>query len=114
VVTGSLTTSGGLADELVAALAQCPAVRDILARLTVIEDVLRDREKPYYSVDEVAARFGRTSYTVRRWIAGGRLRATRLQEGGPRGRLLVPRDEVRRVEATGGTPAGVADEAVEK
>lgn len=75
--------------------------RTIIEKLQLIEDVLRAREKPYHSVEDVAQRYGRSAYTVRRWISEGRLKATRLRDGGPRGRLMIAREELTRLDGTG-------------
>jgi excisionase family DNA binding protein len=63
--------------------------------------LLQPRRKDYYRIEEVASLTGRSEYTVRRWVTEGKLRATRLAEGGPRGRLLVPREEMQRLISSG-------------
>lgn len=62
-------------------------IRDIRARLT-------EKLKEYYTVEEVAQLTGRTPYTVRRWIKGQRIQATRIAGTGPKGRLLISRSSV--------------------
>ena len=44
---------------------------------------------------------GRSCYTVRRWITEKKLTAIRLRDGGPRGKLLIPRSEIERLIAAG-------------
>jgi excisionase family DNA binding protein len=84
--------------------------------LDELRALLAPRRKDFYLVEEVAALAGRSEYTVRRWVAEGKLRATRLAEGGPRGRLLIPRAEMQRLIATGkgdGIPDTVIDQTDE-
>ncbi|MFO0815338.1 MAG: helix-turn-helix domain-containing protein [Gemmatales bacterium] len=71
------------------------------AKLTSLHELLRKNRKEHLTVQEVAELTGRSSYTVRRWILECRLTATRLSEGGPRGKLLIPRTEVDRLIAEG-------------
>jgi excisionase family DNA binding protein len=71
-------------------------------KLDQILDILRGKRKPVLTVGEVAQLVGRTPYTVRRWIAEGRLRARKVEGGGaPRGRLLIERGELDRLLAQG-------------
>ena len=77
-------------------------------RLPALEEKLDDmrallssHRKDNYLVEEVAAMTGRSEYTVRRWVAENKLKAIRIAEGGPRGRLLVPRTELERLVAAG-------------
>jgi hypothetical protein len=63
---------------------------DLLARLS-------DKVKSNYTVEEFGELAGRAPYTIRTWIKQGRIQARRVQGTGPRGRLLIPREEVERV-----------------
>ena len=74
---------------------------DVLERkLDVVLELLGGRRKDFYTVEEVAEALGRSAYTVRRWILEKKLSATRVQ-GGPRGRLLVRREDFDRLVANG-------------
>jgi excisionase family DNA binding protein len=89
-----------------------PVLGEILAQLRDIREQLSAKTKDYFTVEEVARATGRAAYTVRRWITEGRMTAIRLQDTGPRGRLLVPRDEFRRLIAAGlggDVPSTLAD-----
>lgn len=69
--------------------------------LVSLRELLASRRKDHYVVDEIAELTGRTPYTIRRWISEGRLQAIRLRDGGPRGKLLIPRSELERLIAAG-------------
>jgi excisionase family DNA binding protein len=86
-------------------------LRPVLAELELIRATLEARRKPHYTVDEVAELTGRTPYTVRRWISEERIQATRIEGTGPKGRLLIAREEVDALIAAG-LGAQVPDAAV--
>jgi len=73
----------------------------LLERLESLREIVAGRHKAQFTTAEVAELTGRSEYTVRRWITEGKLHAIRISEGGPRGRLLVPRDELNKLVATG-------------
>jgi excisionase family DNA binding protein len=77
---------------------QLPSLED---KLRDLRELLAGRRKEHYVVEEVAELTGRAPYTIRRWIAEGKLHAIRIRDGGPRGRLLVPRREIDRLIASG-------------
>jgi len=66
-------------------------------RLEDVHVLLSRRAKPQLTVEEVAELTGRSAYTVRRWISEGKLSAIRIGATGPRGRLLIPQSELRRL-----------------
>src|SRR5947208_3043265 len=66
-----------------------------------LHDLLANRRKEHFVVEEVAEMTGRSAYTIRRWIAEQKLQAIRLRDGGPRGKLLIPRSELERLVASG-------------
>lgn len=70
------------------------AVEDMRAQLAA-------KRKDLYTVEEIAELFGRSAYTVRRWVSEGRIKAIRVEGTGPRGRLLVPRDQLDVLAANG-------------
>jgi excisionase family DNA binding protein len=78
---------------------------DVLGRLfreiAEIRALLAGRVKSHYAVEELAEITGRSAYTIRRWISEGRLDATRIEGTGPRGKLLIARDQVQRLVTSG-------------
>lgn len=85
----------------VAADGELAVVVGMLRHLQATVDELRDKiegsHKDFYTIGEVASHVGRSAYTVRAWIRQGRMRAERVHGTGPRGRLLVPHDELRKL-----------------
>jgi excisionase family DNA binding protein len=83
--------------------------------LIVVEDIrqqLGAARKDLYTTVEVARATGRSEYTIRRWIAAGRLEAIRVEGTGLRGRLLVPRAAFQMLIAAGkgeAIPAAVVE-----
>jgi hypothetical protein len=73
----------------------------LLARQETLQRLLEGRCQQHHTIDEFARCVGRFAYTVRAWVANGVLRAIRLEGTGPRGRLLVPHEELDRLLSTG-------------
>ncbi|WP_439624730.1 helix-turn-helix domain-containing protein [Gemmata sp.] len=69
--------------------------------LVQLLDALRAKRKPHLTVAEAADAVGRSAYTVRRWIAEGRITAIRVEGDGPRGRLLIAREQLDRLISRG-------------
>jgi len=79
-------------------------LRSLDVRLVRLEDLLQNlcqRKKDFYTVQEVGEAAGRTAYTVRRWVRDGLISATRIDGTGPHGRLLIARQELERLIASG-------------
>jgi hypothetical protein len=99
---GSSSTQVELAEELINAIQEVrEAVFDIRERFTATR-------KSLYTVEEFAAVVGRAPYTIRRWIKTGCLRAERVMGTGPRGRLLIPGEEIKRLIRSG-KGAGISE-----
>ena len=89
----------------------CQALAAVSRKPDQLHEFFAQQRKDNYVVEEVAKLTGRSEYTVRRWIGEGRIKAIRLAEGGPRGRLLIPRSELDRLVAAG-MGGGIPDSAV--
>ena len=85
----------------------------LIEALDQLHSMLSTHRKTTYTVDEIAQLTGRSCYTIRRWITEGRLNAIRIAEGGPRGRLLIPRSELDRL-INAGRGTQIPDTAVER
>src|SRR5262249_18473637 len=99
-ILGQLLSQVESLELILSALAvnQLPAIERKLAAML---DLLAGQHKDFYTVEEVAALAGRSEYTVRRWIADGAVTPIRLADGGPSGRLRIPRAELERLIETG-------------
>lgn len=89
--TPAADNRAGLDDRLDLVLTQIEHLRRDIAEMKSRD---ASRRKSHLSVDEIADQTGRSAYTVRRWISLGRLEAVRVSGTGPRGRLLVPAEQV--------------------
>ena len=78
-----------------------PVLDYILAALDEIKDCLAGRTKSHLTVAELARQVGRSEYTVRRWITEGRITATRVAGTGPKGRLLIAREQLNKLVMAG-------------
>jgi excisionase family DNA binding protein len=86
-------------------LRQIPAIRDGLDEL---RSLLSGRRKSLLTVEEFAREVGRSAYTVREWHRAGKISAIRVSGTGPKGRLLIAREELDRVVG-----AGLADKVAD-
>jgi excisionase family DNA binding protein len=78
-----------------------PVLEQLLVNVREIRELLAGSHKDWYTVEEVAELTGRTPYTIRRWVKEDRITATRVSGTGPRGRLLIAREQLQRLIAMG-------------
>ncbi len=83
-------------------------IDELRYEIAKLRDSLTTRVKPLLTVTEVAELTGRAPYTVRNWIKDGLIKAERVQGTGPRGRLLVPREQVEKIVHLGRGPSVTA------
>ena len=80
-------------------------VVSILHELQYAVDEIRERlagtSKSHFTVEEVAQMTGRSPYTIRSWIKAKRIDAERVLGTGPRGRLLIPREQLKKLITSG-------------
>jgi len=89
---------------------------DVLGELfRAVDDIrtqLAGKRKSHYTTEEFAVATGRAPYTIRTWIKDGRVKALRVPGTGPKGRLLIPHEELAKLVSTGragSVPAAVID-----
>jgi excisionase family DNA binding protein len=91
--------AGGLtAEEVNSLLSLIPT---LVAGVGELRQLLTGHSKPFYTFDEFAELTGRAPYTVRTWVKEGLIEATRVEGTGPRGRLLIPREQLEKLVRTG-------------
>ena len=78
-----------------------PLIQEIREGVDDIRRRLDGARKSHYTVEEVAELTGRAPYTVRAWIAGGRIDAIRVPGTGPKGRLLITQSELDKLVGSG-------------
>ena len=76
-------------------------MRGLDTKLDAIHGQINGQLKPLYSVGEIADMVDRSAYTVRRWISEGLIDAIRVSGTGPKGRLLIPRGELKKLVELG-------------
>lgn len=92
---------GDLAPLIRQVLEVLPLIPLILAGVGDIRMQLSGLRKSHHTVEEVAEATGRAPYTVRTWIKEERIRAIRVPGTGPKGRLLIPHEELEKLVAAG-------------
>lgn len=80
-------------------------VQGLEAKLDEIHGQITGQLKPFYSVEEVASLVDRSAYTVRRWVSEGLIKAVRVPGTGSKGRLLIPREELKKLIVLGSARA---------
>lgn len=73
----------------------------LTAKVDSLIATVEGHRKAFLTVPEFAKIVGRSPYTVREWIKAGMVSATRIQGTGPKGRLLIRREELDRILAQG-------------
>jgi excisionase family DNA binding protein len=86
------------AETAVQLLLQIPTIMAVVGE---IRQILAGRQKPLLTIEEFGALTGRAPYTVRRWVKERRIRAIRVSGTGPKGRLLIPREELEKLVTSG-------------
>ena len=76
-------------------------VRRLDERLSELDRKLSPATKQYLAVEEFAQLVGRSPYTVRAWLKSGKIRGERVTGSGPRGRWLIPRDQLKVIVNSG-------------
>ena len=77
-------------------------LRELADRLACLERKLEPAAKEYLTVEEFAELVGRSAYTVREWLKSGKIRGERVVGTGPRGRWIIPRNQLRLIVENGG------------
>lgn len=90
-----------LADEIANLRTEFAHIAGMKSVIEEMLDRLQGVSKSHYSVAEIAQLVDRSEYRVRQWIKAGQLNATRVAGTGPRGRLLIPREELSRLVSQG-------------
>lgn len=75
--------------------------RELDGAFLELRAIIEGKRKAYVTIEELASLTGRAPYTVRTWVKQGRVRALRVSGTGPKGRLLISRDEVEKLIKTG-------------
>lgn len=70
---------------------------DLCAQVADLRAEVAGHTKEVFTTEEVAHLTSRAQYTVRTWIREGRINAVRVSGSGPRGRLLIHRDELKKL-----------------
>lgn len=73
----------------------------VLTELRQLRALFEGAHQPYYTVEEFARLTHRSAYTIRRWLKEGKIDAVRVDGTGPRGRLLIPHEQVGQLTAAG-------------
>jgi hypothetical protein len=74
---------------------------EILRTVQDVHRLLQAKQKEHLTVGEFAELVSRAPFTVRTWLKQGRTKATRIAGTGPRGRLLIARDQLPKLVEAG-------------